>query len=169
MANCSRPVTNWRHFPSPWMTLPRKSLWRTSLLRETRLPCRIPVWLIWTVATPTTPRPDRSRVSGPRSEECGDLILGPWFEQKLEIKTVVFLIVLDGATANWKAYPCKSTTPSEVISKLHEWMDTFSDDSQGDSRRHGFPSSSWYASGLSNAWCEEISHWTTHSGLWSFL
>ena len=22
-------------------------------------------------------------------------------------------------------YPCKSTSPSEVISKLHEWMDTF--------------------------------------------
>ena len=36
-----------------------------------------------------------------------------------------FLINLDGATSHLTAYPCKSTSPSEVISKLHEWMDTF--------------------------------------------
>ena len=33
--------------------------------------------------------------------------------------------MLDGATSHLTAYPCKSTSPSEVISKLHEWMDTF--------------------------------------------
>ena len=30
-----------------------------------------------------------------------------------------------GATSHLTAYPCKSTSPSGVISKLHEWMDTF--------------------------------------------
>ena len=35
------------------------------------------------------------------------------------------LIVLDEATSHLTAYPCKSTSPSEVISMLHEWMDTF--------------------------------------------
>ena len=34
-------------------------------------------------------------------------------------------VVLDGATTHSTAYPCKSTSPSSVISKLHEWMDTF--------------------------------------------
>ena len=45
-------------------------------------------------------------------------------QQNLE-KTFAFLIVLDGTTSHLTAYPCESTTPSEVISKLHEWMDTF--------------------------------------------
>ena len=40
-------------------------------------------------------------------------------------KKLVFLIILDGATSHLTAHPCKSTSPSEVISKLHEWMDTF--------------------------------------------
>ena len=35
-----------------------------------------------------------------------------------------FLIVLNGATSHLTACPCKSTSPSEVMSKLHEWMDT---------------------------------------------
>ena len=35
------------------------------------------------------------------------------------------LIILDGATSHLTAYPCKSTSPSEVDSELHEWMDTF--------------------------------------------
>ena len=34
-------------------------------------------------------------------------------------------IVLDGATSHLTAHQCKSTFPSEVIAKLHEWMDTF--------------------------------------------
>ena len=40
-------------------------------------------------------------------------------------QTVGFLIVLDGATTNFTAYSCKSTSPAEVISKFHEWMETF--------------------------------------------
>ena len=46
-------------------------------------------------------------------------------EHKIGDKTFGFLIVLDGATSHLTAYPCKSTSPSEVISKLHEWMGTF--------------------------------------------
>ena len=44
---------------------------------------------------------------------------------KSENKTSAFLIILDGATSDLTAYPCKSTSPSEVISKLHELLDTF--------------------------------------------
>ena len=40
-------------------------------------------------------------------------------------KTIGSLIVLDGSTSHLTAYPCKSTSPSEVISKLHEWKGTF--------------------------------------------
>ena len=68
----------------------------------------------------TKPRPDRSRVSGLRAEEFGDLIF--WDHGSTEIggKTSGFLIILDGATSQLTAYPSKSTFPSEVISKLHE-------------------------------------------------
>ena len=45
--------------------------------------------------------------------------------QRLETKPLDFWSVLDGATSHLTAYPCKSTSPSEVIAKLHEWMDTF--------------------------------------------
>ena len=44
---------------------------------------------------------------------------------KIGDKTFGFLIVLDGETSYLTAYPCKSTSTSEVIAKLHEWMDTF--------------------------------------------
>ena len=43
--------------------------------------------------------------------------------QRLET-TFGFLIVLDGATSHLTAFPCKSTSPSEVTAELHEWMDT---------------------------------------------
>ena len=44
--------------------------------------------------------------------------------QKFGDKTFGFLIVLDGATSHLTAYPCKSTSPSEVISKwtLSTWI-----------------------------------------------
>ena len=45
-------------------------------------------------------------------------------QQKLETKPLGFLIILDGATSHLTTYPCKSTSPPEVISKLREWMDT---------------------------------------------
>ena len=64
-------------------------------------------------------------MSGLRAEEFGDLIFLDHGSAKIEDKTFGFLIVLDGATSRLTAYPCQSTSPSEVISKLHEWMDTF--------------------------------------------
>ena len=76
-------------------------------------------------STSTKPRPESSRLSGLRAEEFGDLIFLVHGSAKLEDKTFGLLIVLDGATSHLTAYPCKSTSPSEVISKLHAWMDTF--------------------------------------------
>ena len=73
----------------------------------------------------TKPRPDRSRVSGRRADEFGDLIFFDHGSTKIGDQTFGVLIVLDGATSHITAYPWKSTSPSEVISKLHEWMDTF--------------------------------------------
>ena len=71
------------------------------------------------------PRPERSRVSGLRAEEFGDLIFLDHGSAKIGDKTFGFLIVLDGATSHLTAYPCKSTSPSEVTAERHEWMDTF--------------------------------------------
>ena len=73
----------------------------------------------------TKPRSDRSRASGLRAEEFGDLIFLDHGSTNIGNQTCGFLIVLDGATYHVKAYQCKSTSPSVVISKLHEWMDTF--------------------------------------------
>ena len=36
-----------------------------------------------------------------------------------------FLVVLNGSTSHFTVCQCQSTSPSEVISELHEWMDTF--------------------------------------------
>ena len=66
----------------------------------------------------------RSRVCGLRAEENLDLIFLDHGSTKIGEKNFGFLMVLDGATSHSTAYPCKSTSPSEVISKLHEWMDT---------------------------------------------
>ena len=77
------------------------------------------------ICNSTQPRPHRSRVSGLRAEEFGDLIFLDHGSTKIGDKTFGFLIVLDGCTSHLTAYSCKSTSPSEVISKLHEWMDTF--------------------------------------------
>ena len=72
------------------------------------------------------PRPERSRVSKRRAEEFGDLIFLDHGSAKIGDKTTFgFLIVLGGATSHLTAYPCKSTSTSEVIAKLHEWVDTF--------------------------------------------
>ena len=73
----------------------------------------------------TKPRHDRSRVSGMRAEEFGDLLFLDQGSTNIGDQTFGFLIVLDGAPSHLTAYPCKSTSPAEVISKLHEWMDTF--------------------------------------------
>ena len=79
------------------------------------------------VCNSTKARPDRSRVIGLRADEFGELIFflfGSWID-KIGDKTFGFSFVLDGATSQFTAYPCKSTSPSEVIFKLHERMDTF--------------------------------------------
>ena len=71
----------------------------------------------------TKPRPDRSRVSGQSRIIWRSHLLGSWL-CKYWRQTFGFLIVLDGATSHLTAYPCNSTSPSEVISKLREWVDT---------------------------------------------
>ena len=73
----------------------------------------------------TKPRPDGSRVSGLRAEDFRDLIFLDHGSTQIGQKTFRFLIVLDGAAAHLTACPCKSTSPSGVISKFHELMDTF--------------------------------------------
>ena len=40
-------------------------------------------------------------------------------------KTFGFLIFLDGSTSHLTVHPRKSTSTSEVIANIHEWMDTF--------------------------------------------
>ena len=66
------------------------------------------------------PRPERSRVSGLRAEEFGDLIFLDHGSAKIGDKTFGFLIILDGSTSHLTAYPCKSTFTSEIIAKIHE-------------------------------------------------
>ena len=63
-------------------------------------------------------------MSGLRAE-FRDLIFLDHGSAQIDDKTFGFLFVLDGATSHSTAYPCKSTSQSEVISKLHEWMDAF--------------------------------------------
>ena len=88
------------------------------------------------------PRADRSRVSGQRAKECGDLIFLDHSSTKNGDQTFGCLIVLHGATSHLAAYPCQRTSPSEVISKLHEWIDTFQMNPKAILRRKGLPSSS---------------------------
>ena len=68
---------------------------------------------------------NRSCVNGLRAAEFGDLIFMDHGSTNIGAKTFGFLVVVYGATSHLTAYPCKSTSPSDVISKLHEWMDTF--------------------------------------------
>ena len=74
--------------------------------------------------TSVKPRPERSRVSGLGAEEFGDLIFLDHGSAKIGDITFGFLIILDGATSHLTAYPCKSTSTSEVIAETHGWMDT---------------------------------------------
>ena len=54
----------------------------------------------------TKPRPDRSRVSGLRTEEFGDLIFLDHGSTQVGDQTFGFLIVLDGVTSHVTACPC---------------------------------------------------------------
>ena len=109
------------------------------------------------------PRPERSRVSGLRAEEVGDLIFLDHESAKLGDKTFGFLFLLDAVTSHLTAYPCKSTSPSEVISKLHEWMDTFQMNPKAMCADVAFPPSSRHAGILPNAEREENSNKTTYT------
>ena len=69
----------------------------------------------------TKPRPDRS--SQKNLEISSYWIM--YGSTKIGDETFGFLIVLDGAASHLTACPCKSTFPSEVISKLHGRMEKF--------------------------------------------
>ena len=58
-----------------------------------------------TICNSVKPRPERSRVSGLRAENFGDLIFLDHESGKVEDKTFGFLIVSDGATSHMTAYP----------------------------------------------------------------
>ena len=73
----------------------------------------------------TQPRAERSRESRLREEELGDVIFPDHGSAKIGDKTFGCLIILVGTTSQLTAYPYKSIFTSEVIAKLHEWMDTF--------------------------------------------
>ena len=68
-----------------------------------------------------------------------------------------------GATSHLTACPCKSTSTSQVIAKIHEWMDTFEMNPERDVCRYGFPPSSRHAGILPNAQREENSDRTTYT------
>ena len=82
-------------------------------------------WIHAHIAIRQSPRLDRSCVSGLRTAEFGDLIFVDQWSTKIRDTTFEFLIVLDGTTSHLTVYPCKSTSPSQVFSRLNEWMDTF--------------------------------------------
>ena len=76
--------------------------------------------------TSTKPRPDRSRVSGLRAEEFGDLIFLDRGSKQIGDKTFGLMFILFGwSYITFDSISCKSTPRSEVSSKLHEWMDTY--------------------------------------------
>ena len=149
MAKCSRPSQTDVLFVAMDPLL--RDLCRGPHCQENTIAMSQPCVVDLSCRNSIEPRPDRSHVSELRSQEFGDLIFLDHGSTKIGHQTVGFLNVLDGATTNLTAYPCKSSSPPEVISKLPEWMDTFSKESEGDLCRHGYPSSSWYAGILSNA------------------
>jgi len=73
----------------------------------------------------TKPAPQRSRVSGLRSEVFGDLVFLDHGQVKVHSSKFLFLIVLDGATGFTAVYPQTTLEPEETIANIHEWMDTY--------------------------------------------
>ena len=100
------------------------------------------------------PRPERSRVSGLRAEEFGDLIFLDHGWAKIGDKTHGFLIVLDGATSHLTALS---------MHDLNEWMVTFQMKSKAICADMAFHKTSRHAGILSNAQCEENSDRTAHT------
>ena len=80
--------------------------------------------------------------------------------QKLENKPLDFLLFLDAAASHLIVFPCKSTSPTEVISKHHEWMDTFQLNPKAISADMAFHHPRDTV--LSNAQYSKTSYWTTY-------
>ena len=72
------------------------------------------------------PAPQRSRVSGLRAENFGDLIFLDHGQTKIGTQNFLFLIVLDGATGFLAAYSQQTLNPEDTIRNVHDWMDTYS-------------------------------------------
>ena len=71
------------------------------------------------------PAPARSRISGLRATQLGDLMFIDHGSVKLDGKTYVFLVIVDAATMFLQAYPTKSEDTTEAINCLREFMDNF--------------------------------------------
>ena len=71
------------------------------------------------------PQPPRSRISGLRAERFADLIFLDHGMVDIHGRNSIFLLILDAATSYLTAYPCLTSSATEVIQKLHEWMDTY--------------------------------------------
>ena len=99
----------------------------------------------------TKPRPDRSRVSGLRTEEFGrSHLLGSWFCTSWRPNIWI------SDCFGWCYFACNGMSMLEYLPIRSHFQASrvdghFSDESEGYWCRHGLPSSSWHASVLSNA------------------
>ncbi len=71
------------------------------------------------------PPPTRSRISGLRATEFGDLVFIDHGSVRVENLLFQFMIVLDAATMFIQAYAVKGLGAEESISYLREYMDTY--------------------------------------------
>ena len=71
------------------------------------------------------PAPHRSRISGLRATEFGDLVFIDHGSMKIEALNFQFLVLLDAATMFIQVYAVKSTGADESISCVREYMDTY--------------------------------------------
>ena len=69
------------------------------------------------------PAPQRSRISGLRASEFGDLVFIEHTELKLSSKNYLVFIVLDAATSLVWAIPTQKKTAQETMKHLKDWMD----------------------------------------------
>ena len=71
------------------------------------------------------PAPTRSRISGLRATEFGDLVFIDHGSVKIDNLVFQFLILLDAATMFIQAYAVNSTGADESIAYVREFMDTY--------------------------------------------
>ena len=67
--------------------------------------------------------PTRSRVTGLRAENFGDLVFLDHCEVEISKVKYTILLVLDGASNLLWARPCNSKAAEESIEAVREWMD----------------------------------------------